>query len=377
MKQRSRAGRYNDRKRAEIQGKTEAGNGHSPISQPRQQRCYPAFADLMDHHMRNGTRPQGTPDQPGTAWTPKTLAFALGGVSDRTVRNWRHGKNRPVDLTSIEREFFGGIPAYAAELQALRAAHSGRASADENIQRARRIVPPNQCIGREAETANVVAALTKQARSVIVLGPPGVGKTTLTRQVMSSPLVAEHFGDRRWLVELDTVRDVLGLCDAVLLAMGMDPAFRSFSDALDQLERCGPTLLVLDNLETPWEAQMVEVEACLQQMIAVPGLSLLASMRGNVMPPLPDVVLSVELKPLAMAVAQLLFLRLAGGLAPDDPHLNPLLAELAGIPLAIKLVAYRAAPHDTLEDLWDEWRERGIALATRPDIPEGRLTSVV
>ena len=60
--------------------------------------------------------------------------------------------------------------------------------------------------------------------------------------------------------------------------------------------------------------------------------------------------------------ARRLFLDLARYISARDPHLDPFLRELDGIPLAIKLVAYRAAPQESLFELWEEWRRRGVVL---------------
>src|SRR5882724_8739935 len=64
-----------------------------------------SFGDLLDWHLRHGTRPSGS-DRQGEAW--KKAAFASDvGVSDKQVRNWLANKSLPNDIITIERVLFG------------------------------------------------------------------------------------------------------------------------------------------------------------------------------------------------------------------------------------------------------------------------------
>ena len=66
-----------------------------------------AFAALLVWHLNFGTRPTGSPAKPGKRWNNKEFAGAVGGVGDRTVRNWRAGRSCPNEIGSIERALFG------------------------------------------------------------------------------------------------------------------------------------------------------------------------------------------------------------------------------------------------------------------------------
>jgi tetratricopeptide (TPR) repeat protein len=239
------------------------------------------------------------------------------------------------------------------------------------------LLPPDRCLGRDTEIAGLVATLTTpRPGAVVVLGGPGMGKTTLTRAVATHPDVAERFAERRWFVPLETATDAASLRTAVVLAVGGNPADpAAFDHALAALGSA-PALLVLDNLETPYDADTRAVRDTLRRLVGVPSLTLLCSYRGHTAPPAPAFPHQPVVPPLPDDAARRLFLELAPRIRPDDPHLAPFLHELGGVPLAIELVALRAAPHDTLAELWDDWRRLGVELATDPDLPEGRLTSL-
>src|SRR6516162_8846516 len=64
-----------------------------------------SFGDLIDWHLRRGTRPPGS-DRQGEPW--KRAAFANDvRVSDKQVRNWIANKSLPNDTITIERVLFG------------------------------------------------------------------------------------------------------------------------------------------------------------------------------------------------------------------------------------------------------------------------------
>jgi hypothetical protein len=306
------------------------------------------FARLLDRHLSDGTRPNATPDQPGRRWT--NVAFAkVCNTNERTVRFWRTGDHLPNDLRTIERELFGDNTAYTVWRQELSdaydaAKHVRDMSADAEHAPAAGIEPPDLCLGRDADTELLLAALRGPLDvTAIVLGQAGIGKTTLTRQVAASPDLAARFGDRRWFVALETALDRAGLRERVVVALGANPAEPTAFDHACRTLAETPGLLALDNLETPWEADMPRVQDDLRRLAAIPGLSLLASLRGTVPPDRPAFTHRVRLDPLLDNPARTLFLTHAPNILSSDPHLPDFLRALGGIPLAIELVACRGA----------------------------------
>ena len=238
------------------------------------------------------------------------------------------------------------------------------------------IVPPARCFGRDDYVALMIDGVTKEkSAALVVLGPPGIGKTTLTRQVGTNEIVAAYFRTRRWFVELNNAQSATALLNSITHAVGFSPD-TNLGGLLEWLGQA-PSLLILDNLETPWEREQGKVEDLLQVLATTSNVSLIASMRGSVGPSRPRWSLPpISLESLPIDEARRLFLSLSHKIPANDEHLGSFLRELGGVPLAIELVAQRAAGYTSLHELWEEWGRRGIALAEAPDLPPGSLTSV-
>jgi tetratricopeptide (TPR) repeat protein len=301
------------------------------------------------------------------------------------VRSWRSGATLPNDddLEFILDALFSDDPLLDAareELQkAWTAAEAARGAArPTNAAPAATPLPrfptlPRPILGREADARLIRdALLVRSERAVLVLGPGGIGKTSLTQHVANEPDVVARF-PRRAFAALETAPSGTDLAAEIATSLGVSSAL-PFEAVIARLAE-PPTLLVLDNLETPWLADRKGTEALLARLATETGAVLLGSIRGARAPATPDWV-EHHVEPLPPATATALFCRHATRVAADDPYLPRLIDALGGMPLAIWLVAQRAAGLRSLEGLWAEWERQGVALASDPDMVEGRLTDV-
>lgn len=223
-------------------------------------------------------------------------------------------------------------------------------------------------VGRTAERQSLVALLTDpdDPSPVLVQGGPGIGKTALTLAAAHDPSVEARF-PRRLFVSLQAVFQGAGILDAVGKAMGLRESPERTRKALVRLAGV-PTLLILDNLETPWErpGESAATADGLGKLGGVPGVRLLASIRGSEQPNgLRWRLAERPPGPLAPAEARELFCRVSPE-AATDAGLPALLDALGGVPLAIDLVAgrHRDGDGDALA-LLAEWRRRRTELARR------------
>lgn len=208
--------------------------------------------------------------------------------------------------------------------------------------------------GRSAEHAAVEDAVA-DGRLVTIVGPPGVGKSRLAREVALACLASRAHGlaGGCWSCEVDAARDREALVAAVLLALAPDGTIR---DPALALERRGKILLILDGFESLVAPASELVAAWLSR---VPELHVLVTSRQLLRIEGERVI---ELSPLAPDDALALFVDRASAITASAPRwietqratTQRLVAALDGLPLAIELAASRArllSPAQLLENL--------------------------
>jgi hypothetical protein len=197
----------------------------------------------------------------------------------------------------------------------------------------------------------------------LVLGDAGHGNTTLTEKVGRHNKIVESFGARRWFVELQRADSAEGMLAAIAEAIGLERTAPQY--VVETRLAAKPALVILDNLETPLHADR-DTRKLLCDLTSIHGLALIASLRGRVTVagvPWSD---QICVEPLPFDVAKKVFLSITFTINENDPDLDFFLTELAGIPLAIRLVAQRASAHDSLAELRRQWEQKGALLAAEP-----------
>ncbi len=204
---------------------------------------------------------------------------------------------------------------------------------------------PAGLVGRDAEL-EALAALLREARLVTVLGPGGVGKTSVALELAHR--LAPEFRDGARFVPLAAV----------------DTRER-LEEELAQVD--GERLVVLDNFE-----QLLDAAPAVADLLAVqPGATVLVTSQAALR-------LAGEreapLAPLAAEPAVELFLSRARGADPDDPAIPEICRRLDGLPLAIELAAARTrllSPAAILDRLG---RRLELLTGGRRDAPERHRT---
>lgn len=223
---------------------------------------------------------------------------------------------------------------------------------------------PAHFTGRTGECAELAAAVVA-GQHALVMGAPGIGKSALCISALHEVPVQNYFGPRRWFADLDGVTDSDAMLARIGRAMGLPPEESggpAVLFALEQRTRAdSPTLLVLDNLETPYTEDQPGCRDILTRLKDLPGLTLLAGMRGHQRPEGVAWAIIKDLPRLSPPHDRALFLALAGDDVAGQPHLDDLLRELGGLPLAIRLMA-RQAQNCPLALLWPEWQQRRTKL---------------
>lgn len=221
---------------------------------------------------------------------------------------------------------------------------------------------PAYFIGRDNDIERLTEYLSSEHSSPTILlqGAPGIGKTALSIAVANSEQVKNKFKDRRTFVSLVGVTSVASLEATVAQALSMDRRV-DINSIITFLKR-NPRLLVLDNLETPWEHCQEDTEIFLRRISQIADMGIIASFRGF------EVIRGISWG-LIHTVTTLktpndleLFCRISGIKHSNDKHLMLFQKALGGLPLAIWLVASNAKP-DSLPGLWQDWLQLGVSLA--------------
>jgi hypothetical protein len=286
-----------------------------------------------------------------------------------------HNPNKP--LAAIATSIRGIVE----RLEAERAQTAGTPTAQPRQEAVpgtwRQPAPPVRCFGRGQETRDLVSLLLAGSRdAVIVLGGPGMGKTTLTLEAACQPELVGPYGERRCLVLLEKAETADALVAAILEALGLRQDGPDPWPPIETALRANQALLVLDNLETPWQAQPQPTERCLARLAGIHGVRLLASIRSGDAP-LQVRWKTIELHHLLPPHDGELLRDIAHDIPPDDPLLPPVLAALDGVPLAIELFAAEAAGTGGLGPARTRWQAERAAMLQRDGCdPADRLASL-
>jgi predicted ATPase len=132
--------------------------------------------------------------------------------------------------------------------------------------------------GRELELQEIVTNLMQVSARIAILGPGGMGKTSLARAALHHPEVAAKYAHRIF-VAADSVTDEVGLVTLIASHIGLQPTPFLTNQVFQYFSKCPSVLLVLDNLETAWEPMNSrgEVEGFLSLLTDVGHLALVVS----------------------------------------------------------------------------------------------------
>ncbi|KAJ7290375.1 hypothetical protein C8J57DRAFT_1705776 [Mycena rebaudengoi] len=205
------------------------------------------------------------------------------------------------------------------------------------------MLPPSPKIfhGRDSELNTVVAILLQDSARIAILGTGGMGKTTLAIAAVQNVQVESKYS-QRYFISCQSTPTCVELISLIADHLGLEKRSNLPRTVINCFTHAPPSLLVLDNFETPWEllSSRSEVEEFLSLLADIPQLALVITMRGAERPTKvkwTQPFLS-PLAPLAHSAALQTFFDVA-----DDTHeediVNQLLELTGNLPLAVSLIA--------------------------------------
>ncbi|KAJ7237095.1 hypothetical protein C8J57DRAFT_1568856 [Mycena rebaudengoi] len=140
------------------------------------------------------------------------------------------------------------------------------------------LLPPSPQIfhGREAELQDVVNILVEDSAHIAILGAGGMGKTSLSTAALHNKLVESKYS-HRYFVPCHSSPICTELVATIADHIGLENGSHMAHKIVHHFAHAPPSLLILDNLETPWESlsSRSEVEEFLSLLTAVSHLGLM------------------------------------------------------------------------------------------------------
>ncbi|KAH7097955.1 hypothetical protein BKA62DRAFT_661263 [Auriculariales sp. MPI-PUGE-AT-0066] len=237
--------------------------------------------------------------------------------------------------------------------------------------------------GRDARLNEIVALICMLvATRIAIMGPGGIGKTSLALAALHDSRVIEVVGDHRFFISVEGMIDIDAASTLLATHLGLDASSDPLSRAIAYFQSLPRALLVVDNLETLWFSKnasaRVDTEQFLSRLAEVSSLTLLVTSRGAVPP---DGVQwsnaqSAELAQLSLDAARDTFVQIATlpAESTEQAVLDTLLVELDCVPLAVTLLANLAVLENSPSDLLRRWKKSRTGLLHAQG--EDRLRSV-
>ncbi|KAJ7791134.1 hypothetical protein B0H14DRAFT_3567829 [Mycena olivaceomarginata] len=129
-----------------------------------------------------------------------------------------------------------------------------RANDSHNSSQSFSILPskPKILHGRETELKHIIETLSKDSPRVAILGGGGMGKTSLARAALHHADIADKF-EHRYFLSAESATNSVELAALFGLHLGLDAGKDLTKPVVQYFSKGPPCLLILDNLETPWE----------------------------------------------------------------------------------------------------------------------------
>ena len=234
---------------------------------------------------------------------------------------------------------------------------------------------PEVFYGRDNFVEDIAQLLLQEETSrVCILGPGGMGKTSVSLAVVESPFIKERFpgGNLVWVpcIEATSATLLLEILYIQLQVPGdKQVTLEKIISELDASKQ--PRLILLDNFETPWNGSgetPKQVGDILRRLAMLSHVAILITMRGSY-PPCENAIKwqSKNIESTDEAACLHIYHDINPG-SEKDPDVVRLLAALGYMPFAVTLMAKLGVEgRSTAKDLLEDWLESGPDIFSDPE----------
>ena len=244
---------------------------------------------------------------------------------------------------------------------------SGTRLVSDSVTRQGMPLKPEIFHGRDDLVKGIAQLLLREETSrVCILGPGGMGKTSVSLAVVELPLIKKRFpgGNIVWVPCIAATSAIL-LLEILNIQLQIpgdkEVTLERIISELDTLKQ--PRLIVVDNFETPWNGNQKQVGDILRRLSTLSHIGILVTMRGR-RPPCYGAI-KWQSKYIE-STDEKACLRIYHDINPDsknDPDVAKLLFALGHMPFAVTLMANLGAEsRSSAKDLLDSWSKSGTKI---------------